>query len=296
MATPKPGFFDKGAPLSDKDTLLIALFLAAVIHLIVMFGISFTEPEPAPANKRSIDVTLVTAPAKKAPKEAKFLAQDNQIGTGKKYRKPEPTAQRIASAGAGRVRQEADTRQEQVEPKTHQKLLTQAKAAQSVETANDKDKTEAVKDHPQITAESLQQQIAQYGAEMRLKQQSSDSDQTKIKHVSSVSAHRYVAAQYVKDWERKVEHIGNMNYPAIAARKNFSATLTMDVGINPDGRIYNMRITKSSGYPALDEAAKRIVRMSAPFPALPSDLLKELNVLVITRKWKFSDESGMETP
>ena len=105
-----------------------------------------------------------------------------------------------------------------------------------------------------------------------------------------------MAAQYVKDWENKVERTGNMKYPAIAAKKNFSGTLTMDVGVKSDGSIYSMRISRSSGYPALDEAAKRIVRMSAPFPALPSDLLKELNVLVITRKWKFSDESGMTTP
>jgi protein TonB len=69
----------------------------------------------------------------------------------------------------------------------------------------------------------------------------------------------------------------------------------MDVGINADGTIYSMRINKSSGIPALDEAAKRIVNMSAPFAPLPSELLKELNVLVITRVWKFSDESGLST-
>lgn len=140
----------------------------------------------------------------------------------------------------------------------------------------------------------LQQQIAQYGTEIRVKEQSADDN--KIKSVSSVSAHQYVAAQYVKDWERKVERTGNSNYPAIAAKKNFSGALTMDVGIKADGSIYSIRITRSSGYPELDEAAKRIVKMSAPFPVLPSDLLKELNVLVITRKWKFSDESGMTTP
>ena len=292
----KPQFFDFRAPLSDNDSLLIALFLAGLIHLLIIMGVSFSEPEPPASNKRSIDVTLVTMPAKKAPKQAKFLAQDNQIGTGKKYRKPEPMAQRIASAGAGDVKQAAEKEQEQTEPEARQKLITQQKAPVKVLADQQKESNESIEHRPHLTAESLQQQIAQYGAEIRLKQQSSDSDETKIKHVSSVSAHRYVAAQYVKDWERKVEHVGNRNYPAIAARKNFSATLTMDVGINPDGRIYSMRITKSSGYPELDESAKRIVKMSAPFPALPSDLLKELNVLVITRKWKFSDESGMETP
>jgi protein TonB len=67
----------------------------------------------------------------------------------------------------------------------------------------------------------------------------------------------------------------------------------MDVGINPDGSIYSMRIVNSSGNTALDEAAKRIVKMSAPFAELPTELLQEVNVLVITRVWKFSDETGM---
>ncbi len=97
----------------------------------------------------------------------------------------------------------------------------------------------------------------------------------------------------MKDWEDKVERTGNLNYPEVAAKKNFSGTLTMDVGIKADGSIYSIRINQSSGNPALDEAAKRIVRMSAPFAPLPADLRKELDVLVITRVWKFSDESGM---
>jgi len=65
----------------------------------------------------------------------------------------------------------------------------------------------------------------------------------------------------------------------------------MDVGIKPDGTIYSLRIRKSSGYPALDTAAKRIVRLSEPFPVLPQELLKELDVLVITRVWKFTDKT-----
>jgi periplasmic protein TonB len=196
--------------------------------------------------------------------------------------------------GEGQKRQQAVSDPVEVEAKVEQKLLTQKKAETKVIAEKHHETRQTTEDRPRLTAEDLQRQIAQYGREIQLKQQSSDD--SKIKHVSSVSAHRYVAAQYVKDWERKVERTGNMNYPAFAAKKNFSATLTMDVGIKPDGSIHSMKISRSSGYPALDEAAKRIVKMSAPFPALPSDLLKELNVLVITRKWKFSDESGMASP
>jgi periplasmic protein TonB len=290
----KLAVFDPTSSVANNDRLLVALFIAVIVHILIVLGIRFTEPEPPIQNSRSIDVTLVSTPVKKAPKKAKFLAQANQVGAGEKAQKPQPPAQRIASRGNSQKKQVDKSEQEPTEPKAKQKLITQEKASKKVITEKQPETRHTTDTHPQLTAESLQQQITQYGTEIRLKQQSSD--QAKIKFANSVSAHQYVAAQYVKDWERKVERTGNLNYPAIAQKKNFSGTLTMDVGIKADGSIYSIRVSMPSGYPALDEAAKRIVRMSAPFPALPSDLLKELNVLVITRKWKFSDESGMTTP
>jgi periplasmic protein TonB len=139
----------------------------------------------------------------------------------------------------------------------------------------------------------LRQQIAQLGSEISYHPEGSDN--TKAKTLAQVSTHKFMAAQYIKDWESKVERTGNLNFPTVATKKG-SNSLTMDVGIQADGSIKSIRIRKSSGNAALDEAAKNIVKMSAPFAPLPSALLKELRVLVITRKWKFSDESGMTTP
>lgn len=286
--------FESNNQGTSQDRMLVALFIAFVIHVVIVLGVRFTEPDMPVQNSRSIDVVLITSPAKKAPKHAKFLAQDNQVGTGEKANKPQPPAKRIVSLGNSPKNQADKTEQEEAEPKAKQKLVTQLKAPAKVVAEKHIETTHDAEKRPHLTAEALQQQIAQLGTEIRLKEQSAD--QTKIKFANSVSAHQYVAAQYVKDWERKVERTGNMNYPAIAAKKNFSGTLTMDVGVKADGSIYSIRITKPSGFPELDEAAKRIVRMSAPFPVLPSELLKELNVLVISRKWKFSDESGMTTP
>lgn len=290
----KQGVFNSNNRLTNNDPLLVNLFVAIILHIIIVIGIRFKEPEPISSNSRSIDVTLVTTPAKKPPKKAKFLAQTNQVGAGEKYHKPQPPAQRVASQGNSSHYQEEQSEQEEAMPKAKQKLITQAKEPVKIVAEKQQETSHTIEKHPHLNAETLQQQISQYGTEISLKQQSSD--QAKIKSVSSVSAHKYVAAQYVKDWERKVERTGNMNYPAIAAKKNFSSALTMEVAIKADGSIQKIQISKSSGYPELDEAAKRIVKMSAPFPALPSDLLKELNVLVITRKWKFSDQSGMTTP
>jgi periplasmic protein TonB len=140
-----------------------------------------------------------------------------------------------------------------------------------------------------LSAASLQDQIAQLGNEIQ--HQAATTPRIKAKSANQVSSHKSEAALYLKDWETKVERIGNLNYPAAAIKPGFSATLTMEVLINMDGSINSMRITQSSGNPELDEAAKNIVRMSAPFPPLPMVLHNELDVLKITRSWKFSDES-----
>jgi protein TonB len=285
--------FVPSATLSNNDSLLIALFVAVIVHIILVLGINFTTPQQEKINK-SIDITLVNTPTKKAPKKTNFLAQENQLGAGAKSKKPEPPAQKLPGQGNSQIKQIKKIAPEESKPKATQKIITRQKAEKRVVTAS----KPSVVSHqperrPQLTAESLQQQIAQLGTEIRQSQPSAE--ETRIKFVDSVSAHKYVAAQYMKDWESKVERTGNLNYPEAAAKKNFSGTLTMDVGIKADGTIYSIRISRSSGNPALDEAAKRIVRMSAPFAPLPLDIRKELDVLVITRVWKFSDESGLIT-
>jgi protein TonB len=287
---------------SGNDAILVFLFVAAALHILLILGVDFSAPKPQEF-KRSIEITLVDTPAKKAPKQAKMLAQENQVGAGAQDIKPKPQAQKIANEGNTSqskhlTKAEPEPQQSHPKPKVQKKVITQQKAEKKIAEAVEKptpEKEPAVEQRrrPILTAEALQEQITQLGTEIRDSQLSGE--QSKIKFVSMVSAHKYLAAQYLKDWENKVERMGNRNYPEVASKRNFSATLTMDVGINADGSIYSIRINKSSGIPELDEAAKNIVRMSAPFAPLPQDLLKELNVLVITRVWKFSDESGITT-
>jgi protein TonB len=284
--------FAPSATVSNNDSLLIALFVAVIVHIVLVLGMNFTTPQAEKINK-SIDITLVNTPAKKAPEKANFLAQENQLGAGAKPKKPELPAQKPPSQGNSQVKQIKKIVPEESKPETAQKIITQQKAEKKVVTASKQAVVSEPEKRPHITAESLQQQLAQMGAEIRQSQPSAE--QTRIKFVNSVSAHKYVAAQYMNNWISKVTQIGNLNYPEVAAKKNFSGSLNMDVGINADGSIYSIRINKSSGNPALDEAAKNIVRMSAPFAPLPLELRKELDVLVITRGWTFVDKSGLIT-
>jgi len=288
------------SPLSNDDTLLFALFVATVVHVGILLGINFKAPQPLRISK-SIEVTLSHAPLKKAPKRARYLAPDHQLGAGDSNQKPEPLKQVMPSPpmpAAPAVKSETPKHSgPETKKPTPRKVLTQEKApvkiASPSETAEE-ESSEGIDDaKPKLTAAALQQQIAQLGEKIRNSRESAEN--SKIKFVKSVSTHKYLAAQYVKDWEDKVERTGNLNYPEAAKHRNTPQSLTMDVGVNADGSIYSIRIARSSGNPALDEAAKRIVKMSAPFAALPAELLQEVNVLVITRVWKFSDETGMTT-
>jgi len=286
--------FVPAAMLSNKDSLAIALVVAVIVHLALVLGMNFTAHEPESINK-SIDITLITTPAKKAPEKADFLAQENQLGVGEKTKKPEPPAQQPSTQADNQVKQTKKTVPEESKPKAEKKIMTQQKAEKKVVTASKPEPVNQPENRPQqITAESLQQQIAQLGAEFRQSQPSGE--QSRIISIDSVNAHQFMAAQYMTDWINKVTRIGKLNYPEAAAKKNFSEPLSMSVGINADGSIYSIRINRSSGNPELDEAAKNIVRMSAPFAPLPLELRKELDVLVITRVWKFSDESGLVSP
>ena len=104
----------------------------------------------------------------------------------------------------------------------------------------------------------------------------------------------YRYSQYLDDWRRKVERIGAMNYPE-EARGKFFGSLVLSVALRPDGSVDRIVVTRSSGNPVLDEAAKRIVTFAAPFAPFPPDIRKETDYLDITRTWTFTRGSTLET-
>ena len=92
----------------------------------------------------------------------------------------------------------------------------------------------------------------------------------------------------------KVERIGNLNYPMELLRRKLVGDLLMTVGINQNGSVESIDIRRSSGFPALDESAMRIVRLAAPYSPLPQNISSRVDVLHITRTWKFSSGYRLE--
>lgn len=281
-----------------------AFAIVVALHIILLINVTL---KPAPHEEKPpslIDVTLITMPSPIKPKQSDFVATENQIGSNATPNVvPQPPRSAPVQAATKPVLPPKPQKKDITPPKIIPPPKTEPSKPVEKTPKTVKPKIEKVeqpitekvvaKEKPHLSPELLQQQISQLGSDIR--QQHVSSNDQRVKFIDSVSASKYVAAQYLQDWESKVERTGNMNYPEVAMQKDFSGTLTMDVGIKPDGSIYSIRINQSSGNPALDEAAKKIVRMSAPFAPLPIDLLKELDVLVITRVWRFSDQSGMTT-
>ena len=95
-------------------------------------------------------------------------------------------------------------------------------------------------------------------------------------------------------WVAKVERVGNMNYPSDLRRKKLHGDLVLTVGINRDGSVDRIDIMRSSGVEEIDHAAVHIVQLAAPYSALPENITDQVDILHITRTWRFETGFGVE--
>ena len=95
------------------------------------------------------------------------------------------------------------------------------------------------------------------------------------------------AAGYMFRWAERIERVGNLNYPEQARQRNLSGNVLLVVGIFKNGDIESISVKRTSGSAVLDDAAKNIVRLAAPFDPLGSELSEETDILYIVRTWEF---------
>ena len=276
--------------ISSADKLSLTLFMAGIVHALLILGISFDVDIPRSINK-TLEVVLVKTPDKNRPDKADFLAQENQVGSGEAEKKavnqqkatPQPAKQSVISKH----------NKEQQAKAQAQKVLLQADAEVAIE-ANNKQPPKQSK--VLTTADLLRQseEIAKLQAELN-EAVTSYSKRPRKLHINSINAHKYKAASYEAAWQRKVERVGNINYPGEARRKKLSGTLVLSVELFADGNLKKITINRGSGHKIIDDAAINIVKLAAPFAPLPIDLQKDIDILVITRTWQFLNEGSLRT-
>jgi protein TonB len=115
---------------------------------------------------------------------------------------------------------------------------------------------------------------------------------SRVRRLSQVNAAASPDAFYLRSWQRKIEAVGNLNYPEAARRGGIYGSLRLLVAINANGSLKEVRVLQSSGEPILDQAAQNIIRLAEPFPPFSEALLKTTDVLEIVRTWQFRKNAG----
>ncbi len=265
----------------QTDHLGLTLLLAAAFHAFVILGITFKPFDPSRPEHRqqSLEIMVVnqvTAPPDKDEK-ADFLAQTSQQGGGEQNEPVKPSFEQTPLPMP-------PPQPRQVSPQPRQAILATQVSPHKTEQEQPREESPVPLSASQVLT-SKNMEIARLTAELERKTQAY-ARMPKRKAINA-STKEYKYAAYLDAWRRKVERIGNLNYPDQAKRDSLYGNLVLHVAVRADGGVERVRVLHSSGHKILDDAAVRIVRMSAPYSPFPEEIRKETDILDITRTWQF---------
>lgn len=276
-----------------SDRLSFALVIAFLLHLLVILGVSFSLPD-GNAESSTLDVTLAQSWSDKTPDEADFLAQQNQEGSGSLEKRTEQTTTEQADFAAQEINQTQPLFQQASAPKPHdrtQQLLTTTKAPNRVNTDNLKQDLEALELPEGVTQSLLERSLEIASLEAKLDyQQQLDTKRPRVSRLTTTSTMASDEAGYMYQWLRKIEQVGNLHYPDEAYRNRIFGSLRILVAIRANGTIDHIEVLESSGHSVLDDAAKRIVHLAAPFAPFPEAMRRKSDVIEIIRTWQFKEK------
>jgi protein TonB len=275
-------------PASDR--MLTTCFLAALLHGIIILGVTFGATRSASDNEAAggLEVVLVNdrVPSVKENPNARYLSERTQLGSGNTLDRERTLIPKSSlmpldrvgiPSGDGLAEQQAgtDTGQEELIA-THspsQKILYFA-AASAVQDASQL---------PQLLEKrpDLAMTPNDDGIELHMRGES------KRELWIAADTRASDVAVYLDSWRRKIERVGTMNFPNVARRAKLSGTPVIEVTIGADGKLLQTVVRRSSGHAEIDEAALRILKLAAPFDSFPSDLAAKHDEIRIAYEWQF---------
>lgn len=265
---------------------LIAHFLfALIIYILLTFGLLNSRTLEPPHN--IMDVVLVNSKSLSAPTKADALAQANLDGGGNtdEARRAKTSLPAIEQAAKNEARASQERiKQLEQEMKT---LMTQAKSSAQVlqgEVANQASGTP----NPPSASELMEKTEAISKLEAAISREYEAYQQRPKRTYIGARTTEYRFAKYVDSWRQKIERVGNLNYPEEAKSRKLYGALQLTIAIKANGEVEDVQVNRSSGHSVLDEAAKRIVHLAAPYDRFPDNIKRDTDVLHITRTWLFT--------
>lgn len=271
---------------NKNDPMGLTLALAIVLHLLFIFGITFKEIEKR-ATSQTLEITLAQHKSAQAPVEADFLAQYNQEASGTQEKKLELSTTSQADFHDNVVRDIVPEVKEQTQAPEQSKRLITTLGTSSFKSPAELDNPKAFLES-EITElmQQRQQEIASLEAKLA-EQKQLYAKRPRKRQLSAEATREARDALYLDTFRRRVEQVGNQNYPALAKARKMFGDVRLLVAIKADGSLQDVRVLKSSGQRILDDAAIRSVRLSAPFDPFSAELKRDADILEIIRTWRF---------
>jgi periplasmic protein TonB len=288
------GSVERSAPFTLGARMRAALVASLGVHLAIIYGVGFKVPGKPPVNaQQALEVVLVNAKSQTRPTVADALAQHNLDGGGttaekRRAQTPLPAVPQQKSEAEMKL---AQKRVEKLEREARQ-VLAQTESPARVETPQQPSKP-APATEPDAKPLPSASEIMNRGLELaRLEAKiardwNAYQERPRRRFIGS-RTQEYRFARYVEDWRQKIERVGDLNYPQGARDQRLHGRLVVTVAIKADGTVDQVDINVPSGHKLLDDAARRIVQLAAPFSPFPPDIAKDVDILHITRTWTFT--------
>jgi periplasmic protein TonB len=280
----------KKTKIGPNDRLGMTLLLAGMLHAMAALGVTFQASDVDPNELPSLDVILVQTRSDEAPEKADFIAQANQQGGGDSEEKLRPTDLFSSPVpkpdpGLAPMPVEAAAEQQRTLIEKDTEVLTVRRADQQAPSDPSQQETPEPQTQEVREQAQMQMEMARLQAEISRNRQAY-AKRPKRKFISA-NTREDGYAQYMQSWVAKVERVGNINYPEEARARELQGSLVLTVAIRRDGSVEKVEIIQSSGEAVLDDAAKRIIEIAAPFDVTPNVHGERFDVLHITRTWQF---------
>ena len=271
-----------------RDRLLTTLFLAALLHGLVILGVTFGASAGEDASAPGLEVLLVSDELPDAERNdtATYLAQRTQLGSGN-TRRSVPPRNRASSVPV--PQQDGTTDGNALAPpgdsagNPDERVLTTTAWKVEVRYLIEPGDAGDARNRPLLLNEQSSEQPGPQDEAGEAQLRGPRHDELWVTPDSRES----IVAPYLDAWRRKVERIGTLNYPTVARHMPDTASPVVEVAIDARGELQNVVIRRSSGSPELDQAALEILKLASPFDPFPAELARQYRVLRFAYEWQF---------
>ncbi len=277
-----------------RDRLSSTAFLAALLHGILILGITFSAAPAPDGLTSSMEVVLVTSDYEdREPSDsAVLLAQRNLAGVGNAAPDAVVSTAPGLALPADELGPAEDGGPRDVRPgdPAHDRTL------QPVLLARDSDRVAPDEGEPDRAPEARRSMLPSTSNAIdivgRFDTTTAIPDARPRELLISANTRESRIASYLSAWKNKVEQVGTLNFPVVASRTAGARYPVLEVAIRADGQLKEVVVRSSSGQRELDRAAMEILRLAAPFEPFPEGLRADFDVLRFAYEWRFSDGPG----